>query len=88
MKHARPEQLNGISIHISNHLRQIKGIKEKSPFHFYYRGKNILHFHEMRGDIYADILNTRIRCLSNYEELARELDKCVAKIDNLKNSSP
>ncbi len=62
MKHAKPEQLNYIAVEICSQVRLFPHIFERIPCHFYYRGKNILHFHEDKGNIYADIGDKRLKC--------------------------
>ncbi|WP_156778541.1 hypothetical protein [Thermoplasma acidophilum] len=49
-------------------LRMIGGIREKTPGHFYYKRKNIIHFHVDGSSVFADVGNDRI--LVNKENYA------------------
>ncbi len=84
MKHATIDDLFEINTLIGN-IRTMKNINEKSQGHFYYKGKNVLHFHIENSIIYADIGNTRIivgnnvdcfnRIIDNTKEYINEIDK-------------
>lgn len=59
MKHASCSELKAISDLITR-IRAFEGIREKSPCHFYYRNRNVLHFHTDSGLLYADLGERRI----------------------------
>ncbi len=60
VRHARIEELSQIS-ELIQEIRNMENIREKQPSHFYYKGKNIIHFHMDNSDIFADIGNKRIK---------------------------
>lgn len=63
MRHARSDELDSIHVLIGE-LRNIDGIREKHAGHFYFKGKNVIHFHYDLGTIYADIGDSRIKITS------------------------
>ncbi|MCY0851914.1 MAG: hypothetical protein OWQ34_04165 [Thermoplasma acidophilum] len=69
MRHARIEDLKDHGALLES-LRMIGGIKEKAPGHFYYRGKNVIHFHTDGNAIFADVGNERVRVSEeNYADI-------------------
>jgi hypothetical protein len=60
MRHAGLEDLKPIESLLME-IRKVKELKERTPGHFYYKGKNIIHFHVDNGDIYADIGDLRLK---------------------------
>ncbi|WP_393971989.1 hypothetical protein OXIME_000586 [Oxyplasma meridianum] len=60
MRHASVDEVERIQI-ILKELRNIDGIRENQIGHFYFKGKNVIHFHTHQDDIYADIGDTRIK---------------------------
>jgi hypothetical protein len=54
MKHAGPEALAELSDLIGE-LRQLGWLREKSPGHFYWKSRAIVHFHEDPTGLYADV---------------------------------
>ncbi len=86
MKHAKPEDLESIS-NLLQVISHIEGIKVRQPGHFYYRGRNVLHFHEHMGSIYADIGEMRIKVEdSSKEEIFNEVKRYMAEIEIAKPS--
>lgn len=79
MKHAKLEDLVTIG-NILEQIRSIEGLTEKTPGHFYFRGRNVLHFHTDSGEIYADICDERLRItdLTKYE-LPSHVIKCMER---------
>jgi|YelNatPaOPRAMG01_1025707.scaffolds.fasta_scaffold00542_43 hypothetical protein len=71
MKHASVQDLAGFEDLITR-IRSIGELKERTPLHFYYKGRGILHFHIDSDVIYADLAETRIRLGSpgNHDESA------------------
>lgn len=59
MRHASCNDLNSVSDLIAR-IRMIEGISEKSPCHFYFRNRGLLHFHLDSNLLYADIGDRRI----------------------------
>jgi hypothetical protein len=59
MKHATPQDMHGFE-NILSRIRGIHELKERTPLHFYYKGKGIIHFHVDSGTIYADVGTSRI----------------------------
>lgn len=59
MRHASCNDLNSVSDLIAR-IRIIEGISEKSPCHFYFRNRGLLHFHLDSNLLYADIGDRRI----------------------------
>lgn len=59
MKHAKEDELKGIE-ELLDKVRSVEGIKERTPNHFYYKGRGILHFHSDSGNIYADVFEERV----------------------------
>lgn len=60
VRHARIEELSQIS-ELIQEIRNMENIREKQPSHFYYKGKNIIHFHTDNREIFADIGSKRIK---------------------------
>jgi hypothetical protein len=54
MRHARPEDLKPIAALLAQ-LRELPGVKEKTPGTFYRGSKAFLHFHEDAGNLFADL---------------------------------
>jgi hypothetical protein len=71
VKHATVQDLAGFEDLITR-IRSIGELKERTPLHFYYKGRGIVHFHIDSGVIYADLAETRIRLGSsgNHDESA------------------
>ncbi|MEM0157373.1 MAG: hypothetical protein QXN26_04830 [Thermoplasmataceae archaeon] len=83
MKHATPAELKCVD-QLLEEVRRINGIREKQPGHFYYMGKNILHFHEDHGTLFADIAEDRVKVsASSYGEI---LEKAVTYISEIQLS--
>ncbi|MCL4345102.1 MAG: hypothetical protein M1496_01910 [Candidatus Thermoplasmatota archaeon] len=59
MRHASIEDLKNLEDLLDN-IRKIRNIREKTPGHFYFKGKGILHFHTDFGKLYADLYDMRI----------------------------
>ncbi len=86
MKHVQPKDLESIS-NLLQVISHIKGIKVRQPGHFYYRGRNVLHFHEHMGVIYADIGKMRIKVEdSTKEKIFNEVKRYMAEIEIAKPS--
>ncbi len=80
MRHARPEQLKGVS-DLLNSVRKIDGIRERNYGHFYFKGRGILHFHEDSGKIYADIEEERL-LLGDVSSVSDEMmKKCLDLVE-------
>jgi hypothetical protein len=60
MRHTILDEVGKINI-LSKELRDIDGIRERQIGHFYFKGKNVIHFHTDQDDIYADIVHSRIK---------------------------
>ncbi len=45
---------------ILSRIRGIHELKERTPLHFYCKGRGIIHFHFDSGNIYADVGTSRI----------------------------
>ncbi len=91
MKHAIMTDLAGISPLIEK-VREINGLKERTPFHFYHSGVGVLHFHTDSGELYADVVDTRI-CMgdiSNPNAKAMDLvfNTLIQKISDMKRKKP
>ncbi len=59
MKHAKMQELEFLA-DLIDFVRSLDRVREKSPGHFYFRGKNILHFHIQDNSICADTPLERI----------------------------
>ena len=59
MRHAKAEELKELKEWLCK-VKEIEGIRERTPNHFYYKGLGILHFHYDSGQIYADVGEERI----------------------------
>ncbi len=71
MRHATIEDINDHGKLIES-LRIIRGIKEKAPGHFYYKGKSVIHFHIDGNSVFADVGNDRILVdEENYADIIR-----------------
>lgn len=46
--------------------------KERKEGHFYFRGKNIIHFHSDCERLFADIGEERVECFDGNEEVNTE----------------
>jgi hypothetical protein len=75
MKHAKIDELYEINTLIES-IRKIKNVTEKTPGHFYYKNRNVIHFHVNSKIIYADIGDTRIIVENN----KRSFDRIIANI--------
>ena len=84
MRHAKIDELYKINSLIEN-IRKIDNIKEKTPGHFYYKNRNIIHFHIDNSVIYCDIKNKRIKIENNYEKIIDNINDYINEI-KLKNS--
>jgi hypothetical protein len=60
MKHAQIGDLSEVA-DIIGEMRGMKGIKEKTPLHFYFKGKSILHFHVDNELLFADVSDIRMQ---------------------------
>ena len=54
MRHARADDLTRVAGLLAR-LRELDGLKEKSPGTFYRGSRAFLHFHEHDGDIICDV---------------------------------
>lgn len=54
MRHAGVDDLNRVA-GLLDRLREIDGLREKSPGTFYRGSRAFLHFHEHEGDIMCDV---------------------------------
>ncbi len=54
MAHATPEDLSALTP-LLRQLREVKGLSEKKPGTYYYKGNAFIHFHISDGLIDADI---------------------------------
>ncbi len=45
---------------ILSRIRGIHELKERTPLHFYCKGRGIIHFHVDSGNIYVDVGTSRI----------------------------
>lgn len=59
MRHASCNELNSVS-DLIDRIRTVEGISERSPCHFYFKNRGILHFHLDSGLLYADVDDQRI----------------------------
>ena len=82
MKHAKIEELSEVDT-LMESIRRIKNIKEITPGHFYYRGKNVLHFHIDKSSIFADIGNIRMMIENNEECFKTIIDNIQAYIEEI-----
>ena len=58
MRHTKPEDLIPI-MYVIEKIRKFDCLKEKSPGSFYYRSKNVIHFHVDKESYFCDIGNSR-----------------------------
>ncbi len=73
MRHATEGDLKDMH-NLLEKVRAIPGVKEKQFGHFYYKGKNVLHFHEDAGRIYADVGEQRIQVVEgSYDKIMSSL---------------
>ncbi len=73
VKHASMEDLKGHHSLLMS-IRAIRGIQERTPGHFYYRGKSVIHFHTDNTHIYADIGDRRVIVVEHkYDVITRLL---------------
>lgn len=77
MRHARIGDLTQIT-QLLEEIRNIEMLKEKQPTHFYFKGKNVIHFHIDDNEIFADIGNMRFKV--NIPVDADQVDRIKAKI--------
>ncbi len=82
MKHAKIEELSEVDTLIES-IRRIKNIKETTQGHFYYKGKNVLHFYIDKSSIYADIGNIRIMIENKQECFKTIIDNIQAYIEEI-----
>ena len=82
VKHAKIEELYEVDT-LMEGIRRIKNLKETIPGHFYYKGKNVLHFHIDRSSIYADVGNTRIMIENKQECFKTIIDNIQAYIEEI-----
>lgn len=69
MRHARVADLDKYRPLVER-IRSLPEIKEKTPTHFYYKGKNVIHFHTDGNQTYADIGSLRILVIeNNYDKI-------------------
>jgi|HubBroStandDraft_1064217.scaffolds.fasta_scaffold682848_1 hypothetical protein len=54
MRHATPDDLERIGP-LLDELRNIPGLLERTPGHFYRRSRGFLHFHDDPTGMYADV---------------------------------
>lgn len=82
MQHATVEDLEKVDQLIIA-IRAIDGLKERQVGHFYYRGKNVIHFHEDKGVIYADIGNEGVSVTDfSSSKILRKVLLYVEEVDN------
>ncbi len=80
MKHATSDDLKNIG-QLLEEIRKMHGIAEKVPGHFYFAGKNVLHFHEDHGSIYADIGEARVKVTeSSYSEIMKRVEIYISEV--------
>jgi hypothetical protein len=80
MKHAKAGDLLPVS-GLLDRVRQIGGIRERTPGHFYFHGINVLHFHTDNGSIYCDIGSERLKAEPEmFEEIISSLIKLMKQI--------
>ena len=81
MRHTRQEDIENIKF-MHGRLKSITELREKNPGSFYFKGKNIIHFHEDNGIYFCDIGGERLEVL---ESNANMIENMVRKnIDSLK----
>jgi len=64
MRHANIKDLSQHALLLEK-IRIIPGVTEKTPGHFYYKGRNVIHFHINETELYADIGEQRILLRKN-----------------------
>ena len=86
MKHTTSDDLKHV-YQLLTRVRKIQGIVEKQPGHFYYKGKNVLHFHEDHGSLFADIGEERIKVdESSYSEIVIRVEMYISQIEVARDS--
>ncbi len=86
MRHATSDDLKNIE-QLLEEIRKIKGITERQPGHFYYSGKNILHFHEDHGSLYVDIGEKRMNVAElSHCEIVKNVEFYISYIKSARNS--
>ncbi|EQB71773.1 MAG: hypothetical protein AMDU1_APLC00019G0003 [Thermoplasmatales archaeon A-plasma] len=86
MKHATSDDLKSVD-QLLEKVRKIHGIAEKQPGHFYYKGKNVLHFHEENGSLFADIGDDRMKVSEFlYSEIVRKVEIYISEIELARDS--
>lgn len=86
MKHATPDDLKSVD-QLLDRVRKIQGIVEKQPGHFYHKGKNVLHFHEDHGSLFADIGDERLKVSeSSYSEIVQKVEIYISQIKLARDS--
>ncbi len=85
MNHAKIDELYEINTLIES-IRRIKNIMEKNPGHFYYKSRNVIHFHVNNSIIYADVGDIRIMVKKDegcYKTIIDNINEYIEKIDNI-----
>ena len=78
VRHAKIGDLTQIN-QLLQEIRNIKMLREKQPTHFYYKGKNVIHFHIDNNEIFADIGNMRFKI--NIPVDTDQVDRIKTKIN-------
>jgi hypothetical protein len=86
MKHANSDDLKSVD-QLLEKVRKIQGIVEKQPGHFYHKGKNVLHFHEEHGSLFADIGDERMKVSEFlYSEIVKKVEIYISEIKLARDS--
>ncbi|EQB71111.1 MAG: hypothetical protein AMDU1_APLC00037G0018 [Thermoplasmatales archaeon A-plasma] len=86
MKHATSDDLKSVD-QLLEKVRKIQGIVEKQPGHFYHKGKNVLHFHEEHGSLFADIGDERMKVSEFlYREIVKKVEIYISEIKLARDS--
>ena len=86
MKHANSDDLKSVD-QLLEKVRKIQGIVEKQPGHFYHKGKNVLHFHEEHGSLFADIGDERMKVSEFlYREIVKKVEIYISEIKLARDS--
>ena len=77
VRHAKIEDLSNIEPLLVK-IRNVRNLKEKQPGHFYFKGKNIVHFHADNSTLFVDIGDSRTKISGSSDP--GEIDDIIRKI--------